>query len=67
MVQNGVIAKRLKKARGKESITEVAKSCGISRSALGMYETGQRVPKDEIKKRLAKHYNTSVEALFFAD
>jgi len=65
-LDGNIIAARLKKARGEKSITEVAKSCGISRSAMGMYETGRRIPKDEIKKKLAKYYNTSVEALFFA-
>ena len=59
------IGQRLKKLRGEESIRDVAKKCGISRSALAMYETGQRVPRDEIKLVLAQYYNTSVEALFF--
>lgn len=38
---------------------------GISRSALSMYETGQRVPRDEIKVKIARCLNTSIESLFF--
>ena len=60
------IAKRLKELRGQKSIRVVAEECGISHSALAMYETGQRIPKDNIKLRLAQYYGTSVEVLFFA-
>ena len=60
-----VIAEKLRAARGSKTVREVAKDCGISFSALSMYETGQRIPKDEIKVKLANYYNTSVEALFF--
>lgn len=59
------IAGRLRKARGNRTVREVAYECGIAHSTLTMYETGQRVPKDEIKKKLAKCFNTSVEDLFF--
>jgi len=61
-----IIGERLRKARGDRTIREVTKHCGISYSALSMYETGQRIPKDSIKIKLANYYNTSVEALFFA-
>jgi len=30
-----------------------------------MYENGKRMPKDEIKKRLAGYYETKVGWLFF--
>ena len=38
---------------------------GISLSALSMYETGQRIPRDEIKLKIARRLNTSIESLFF--
>ena len=66
-MDNKMIANRLKSIRGEKTIRQVAKDCQISYSALAMYETGQRVPKDAIKIKLARYYNTSVEALFFAD
>lgn len=53
--------------RGKRSRHEVAEAVGISLSALTMYELGKRIPRDEIKVRLARYYETSVEALFFAN
>jgi putative transcriptional regulator len=61
-----VIAKRLLQLRGEKTREEVAYKVGISVSALTMYETGNRIPRDEIKLRLARYYNTSVEAIFFA-
>lgn len=58
--------KRLAQLRGSRSQESVAKALGISTSALGMYETEQRIPRDEVKIILAKYYGTTVEAIFFA-
>ena len=59
------IGKKLKTLRGIQSPDSVAESLGISRSALFMYERGERVPRDEIKIRIAQFYNCSVEDIFF--
>ena len=59
------IAKRLVAARGKRSRKVVADAVGISVSALTMYELGYRVPKDEIKVRIANYYGRTVQSLFF--
>lgn len=59
------IAERLLKLRGDKSRDTVAKACGISTSALAMYEQGERIPRDDIKMRLAKYYKRSVNFIFF--
>lgn len=59
------ICDKLVKARGERKQREVAKAIGISDSALAMYEGGNRVPRDEIKEKLAKFYGLSVGFLFF--
>lgn len=59
------LAERLKIARGNLRREDVAKAVGVSLSAIAMYENGDRVPRDEVKIKLAKLYNTSVQALFF--
>lgn len=59
------IAERLVEARGSIPRKAVAEAVQISVSALSMYETGQRVPRDELKVRLAKYYNRTVQELFF--
>ena len=55
----------LRKTRG-ESLMDVAKAIGSSQSAISMYENGERIPRDDIKLRLADHYGVSVEQIFFA-
>ncbi len=62
------IGERLLKLRLSEKKTqkEVTEAIGISVSALTMYETGNRIPRDEIKVKLAHYYSTSVERLFYA-
>lgn len=64
-MNNSKIARRLVELRGERSQETVAKACKISVSALSMYENGNRVPRDEIKKALARYYNTTEQALFF--
>jgi transcriptional regulator with XRE-family HTH domain len=50
--------------RGNRGQDEVAKALGISVSALSMYEQGNRIPRDEVKIRMAAYYGISIEALF---
>lgn len=65
---NGVeIGKRLIQLRGSRTQEEVAKALGISLSAIGMYERGERIPRDEIKILIAKFYDKTVQAIFYAD
>lgn len=59
------IGEKLINLRGEKSREEVAKAVGVSVSAIGMYENGERVPRDFIKIRLAKYFHTTVEELFF--
>lgn len=60
-----IIAERLKTARGERSTAEIAAAVGTSRSAIQMYEAGQRIPKDSIKIKLAAYFGISVQELFF--
>ena len=64
-VSNLTIAERLIQARGSISRETVAKAVGVSVSAIAMYENGARVPRDEVKVKLADYYKTSVQFLFF--
>lgn len=61
-----IIGKKLVELRGDKTLDEVTKAVGISISALSNYEKGTRIPRDEIKIKLAQYYGTSIEALFFA-
>ncbi|MBO7451795.1 MAG: helix-turn-helix transcriptional regulator [Clostridiales bacterium] len=59
------IGSKLVILRGNRSQKEVADSIGISVSALSMYETNNRVPRDSVNIRLADYYNVTVQELFF--
>ena len=59
------IAERLKEVRGDKTRKEVCETIGISLNALMMYEIGNRIPRDEIKVKLARLYGKSIEDLFF--
>ncbi len=58
------VLRSLRREKG-ETQAEVAKSVGISASAYAMYETGERVPRDDVKVMIAKHFNRSVKGIFF--
>ena len=64
-MNKNAIANKLVKLRGNRSQEEVAKAVNISTSALSMYENGSRIPRDEIKIKLAKYYGKSVQYIFF--
>lgn len=59
------IGKKLKALRGNKTQKEVANDLGITKSALAMYERDERVPRDEIKVKIAEYYNESVGSLFY--
>lgn len=62
-----IVGSKLADLRGDLPQDIVANSVGISRSALSMYEQGNRIPRDEIKVKLARFYKTTVQDIFFAD
>lgn len=59
------MARRLVELRGDRSQASVAADLRISVSALSSYETGQRIPRDEVKVRIAKYYHRDVPYIFF--
>lgn len=65
MADRKIIGERLRELRGDKTVVAVASACNISPSALSMYENGERIPRDEIKVRLANFYNSTVQAIFF--
>ena len=69
MINSKIIGQRLVQLRTNKKKTqkEVAEACNISVSALAMYEIGERIPRDEIKKRIANYYKVSVESIFFEE
>ena len=56
----------LKDLRGDRSQSEMAAAVGVTKSAWAMYERGERVPRDEVKRRIAAYFGKSVQEIFFA-
>ena len=63
------IGNRIRALREKQnkSLDAVAGELGISQSAISMYETGNRIPRDEIKIRIAEYFAVPVESIFFPE
>lgn len=61
------IGKILEELRGNKPIVKVAADLNISPSALSMYENGERIPRDNIKIRIATYYQKPIQDIFFTE
>ena len=59
------IGHKLRALRGEMDAKTVADALGISTSALFMYERGERIPRDQIKKRIAQYFRPECRRNFF--
>lgn len=59
------IGVRLRKLRGDKSCEEVGYAIGVTKQAISQYETGARIPSDDIKVKLAVYFNKTVQAIFY--
>lgn len=62
----GAKLRSLRTERG-ETMEEVGKAVGVWASAISQYELETRMPRDETKVLLAKHFGMSVQDIFFAN
>lgn len=65
MIDAKEIGARLLALRGNIPREILAKEIEISVSAIAMYENGERIPRDDIKVKLANFYNRTVQEIFF--
>ena len=61
------MAEKLIELRGNMSREQLAVDLGISYSAIVSYESAERVPRDEMKVKIANYYKVNVEDIFFLD
>ena len=61
----GTKLKALRAAK-KKSQKQVADELEITKSSLAMYERDERIPRDEVKIRIAEYYGENVQSLFFS-
>lgn len=63
------IGKKLEELRRAKGITqaEVAEALGVSAMAVSLYENGERIPRDEVKIKIADFFKTPVSSIFFGE
>lgn len=59
------VGEKLRQLRGAKTQEEMARELGITKSSYAMYERDERVPRDEVKVRIADFFGVSVQELFF--
>jgi len=55
----------LRSLRGDRTQAEIASGVGVTTSSWAMYERGERIPRDEVKFRIARYFGKTVDELFF--
>ena len=64
-MKDNILGKRITLLREEKGISqiELAKILNVSNTTLSQYESGKRVPNDEIKKHLAHYFEVSIDFL----
>lgn len=60
-----MIGKRLRELRGEISVEQVSKALDVGASTIYMWENGERIPRDEMKLKIARFFDSSVDEIFF--
>ena len=56
---------KLRELRGGRSQEFMAKEVGVTKSSWAMYERNERVPRDEVKIRIANYFHLTVGEIFY--
>lgn len=56
---------KLRELRGERTQEEMARELKITKSSLAMYERNERIPRDEVKIRIAEFFGKTVQEIFF--
>lgn len=66
-VSDNYIKDNLKFLRKRKGLTQtaVSKALGVNASTYNAWETGQNIPRDEMKVKIAEFYGLSVGYIFF--
>ena len=67
MTDRKIVGDRLRKLRGTKSRADVADALGVSVQAVWLWESGQRMPTDATKVKIAYYYRRSVANIFYRD
>ena len=57
---------KMRELRGSKTKEEVANAINVTFSSYVKYERDERVPRDEVKIRIANYFGSTVGEIFFA-
>lgn len=60
-----LFGEKLRELRGERTQEEMARELKITKSSLAMYERNERIPRDEVKIRIAEFFGKTVQEIFF--
>lgn len=69
MPNSEIIGKRIKELRESKKYSQetLANMIGTATSTISMYESGERIPRDEIKVKIAIALEKSVNYIFYKE
>lgn len=59
------IGQKLIELRGSRTQADIAKAIGVSAASYSAYERGERIPRDNVKIRIADFYKKPIQKIFF--
>lgn len=59
------VGTKLRALRGKKTQKKIAEEIGITKSSWAMYERDERIPRDEVKVRIAEYFHETVQTIFY--
>lgn len=69
MPNSEIVGKRIKELRESKKYSQetLANMIGTAASTISMYESGERIPRDEIKVKIAMALGKSVNYIFYKE
>lgn len=66
-MEGNYIAENLRYLRKKKGVTqaEIARALGVPATTYNAWETGQNIPRDQMKQAIADYYDRTVGFIFF--
>ena len=61
------VGQKLRALRGDKTQKKVADDLKITKSYLAMYDRDKRIPRDEIKVRIADYFGETVQSIFYTN
>jgi len=67
-LEGNYIADNLREMRRRKGVSqvEIARALGVPATTYNAWETGQNIPRDQMKQKIAEYYGRTVQFLFYS-